>query len=82
MVELPVPSVPVVDTVGAGDAFGAGFVAAWTGAGNGRADLGDLDQVVAAARYAITVGAMTATRHGADPPTRDEVSEWAAASAD
>ena len=78
MVELPVPSVAVVDTVGAGDAFGAGFVAAWTGAGHGRAVLGDLDHVVAAARYAITVGAMTATRDGADPPTRDEVSRWAA----
>lgn len=79
VVELPVPSVPVVDTVGAGDAFGAGFVAAWTDAGHGRTDLGDLDGVVAAARYAITVGAMTATRHGADPPTRDEVSRWEAA---
>jgi fructokinase len=77
-VELPVPPVAVVDTVGAGDAFGAGFVAAWTGAGHDRAVLGDLDQVVAAARYAITVGAMTATRHGADPPTRDELSRWAA----
>jgi fructokinase len=77
-VELPVPSVNVVDTVGAGDAFGAGFVAAWTSAGYGRSALGDPDKVVAAARYAITVGTMTATRHGADPPTRDEVSRWAA----
>lgn len=79
VVELPVPSVPVVDTVGAGDAFGAGFVAAWTGAGHGRADLGDVDEVVAAARYAITVGAMTTTRHGADPPSRDQVFRWEAA---
>ena len=79
MVELNVPTVTVVDTVGAGDAFGAGFVAAWTAAGHERSDLGDVDGVVAAARYAITVGTVTATRHGADPPTRGLVSEWTAA---
>ena len=76
MIELPVPPVPVVDTVGAGDAFGAGFLAAWTGAGYGRADLRDVDKVTAAARYAITVGSISTTRHGADPPTRDDVSRW------
>ena len=35
-----VPSVTVVDTIGAGDAFGGGFLAWWTAHGLGRADLG------------------------------------------
>jgi fructokinase len=34
-----VPSVTVVDTIGAGDAFGGGFLAWWTAHGLGRADL-------------------------------------------
>ncbi|MBA2719119.1 MAG: substrate-binding domain-containing protein, partial [Chloroflexi bacterium] len=34
---VDVPRVVVVDSVGAGDAFGAGFLAAWTAAGHGRA---------------------------------------------
>ena len=33
------PSVTVVDTIGAGDAFGGGFLAWWTAHGLGRADL-------------------------------------------
>ncbi len=37
-----VPSVTVVDTIGAGDAFGGGFLAWWTAHGLGRADLGRL----------------------------------------
>jgi fructokinase len=35
-----VPSVTVVDTIGAGDAFGGGFLAWWTAHGLGQADLG------------------------------------------
>ena len=73
VVELAVPSVEVVDTVGAGDAFGAGFLAAWTAAGRGRADLGDGAALVAATRFAIEVGAWTCGRSGADPPTTGEL---------
>jgi fructokinase len=73
VVEVPVPMVQVVDTVGAGDAFGAGFVAAWESEGLGRADLGDLEAVTAATRLAIEVGSRTATRAGADPPTAAEL---------
>jgi fructokinase len=72
-VVVPVPDVPVVDTVGAGDAFGAGFLAAWTRAGARRADLADVDVVVEAVRFGVRVGAWTVGRAGADPPTRADL---------
>jgi fructokinase len=71
--ELAVPAVRVVDTVGAGDAFGAGFLAAWTGAGRGRSDLADDTALATAARFAIEVGARTTMRAGAEPPTLAEL---------
>jgi fructokinase len=71
--ELAVPAVRVVDTVGAGDAFGAGFLAAWTAAGRGRGDLDDEAALVAATRFAIEVGALTTTRAGAEPPRLAEL---------
>jgi fructokinase len=73
MTELSVPAVRVVDTVGAGDAFGAGFLAAWTGAGGGRDALGDGAALAAATRFAIEVGTRTTTRAGADSPTLAEL---------
>ncbi|HEY8845815.1 MAG TPA: PfkB family carbohydrate kinase, partial [Candidatus Limnocylindrales bacterium] len=76
--ELLVPAVRVVDTVGAGDAFGAGFLAAWTAAGRGRAELADQAALAAATRFAIEVGALTTTRAGAEPPTLAELAGAAA----
>ena len=73
VMELEVPRVRVVDTVGAGDAFGAGFLAAWTGAALGRSDLGDRSALAAATRFAIEVGSRTTTRAGAEPPTLAEL---------
>jgi fructokinase len=67
------PLVDVVDTVGAGDAFGAGFLAAWTGARRTRDDLVDLDALGSATAFAARVAAVTATRVGAEPPTRLEL---------
>ena len=72
---VDVPAVPIVDTVGAGDAFGAGFLAGWTGAGRGRLDLADLDAVVEATRFAVVVGTRTVTRAGGNPPTLAELGE-------
>jgi fructokinase len=68
-----VPRVPVVDTIGAGDAFGAGFLAWWIARGFGRADLRWPAMVSDALRTAAAVAAMTCTRPGADPPALTEV---------
>lgn len=73
--ELPIPAMGVVDTVGAGDAFGGGFLAAWIAAGLGRTDAGKHDALVAATSFAIAVAGLTTTRAGAEPPTAAEVAD-------
>lgn len=70
---IPVPPVRVVDSVGAGDAFGGGFLAAWVAAGHARSDLADQAVVVTAATFAVRVASVTVTRAGADPPTLAEL---------
>jgi fructokinase len=74
-VEVPVPSVEVVDTIGAGDAFGGAFAAWWDQAGLGRRDLADRDAVVAAVTAAVQVAAVSCTRVGAQPPRRAELGD-------
>jgi fructokinase len=68
-VDVRVTPVPVVDTIGAGDAFTAGFVSWWRATGRGRADLVDVDAILAAVAAAHTVAAAVVTRRGADPPS-------------
>ena len=70
---LSVPPVAVVDTVGAGDAFSAGFLASWQGKGARRADLANGAWVRDATALAVRVGSATATRAGAEPPTVEEL---------
>ena len=68
--DIPVPAVRVVDTVGAGDAFGGGFLARWVERGLGRADLADPAALRDAVTLAIEVAGITCQRAGADPPRR------------
>ena len=70
---VPVPQVEVVDTVGAGDSFGGGFLAWWAEHGLARADLADLGRLRAAVTAGARVAAVTCSRAGAEPPWRHEL---------
>jgi fructokinase len=79
-VEIPGIPVDVVDTVGAGDSFGAALVAALVDEGAlGAGEERELDRPVLerAVAYAVTASAITCTRTGADPPTRAELDGFA-----
>lgn len=72
----PAPKIDVVDTVGAGDSFMAGLLAAMADAdalGSGKARVPGEHEVAAWLMFAIAASAITCTRQGADPPTRAEV---------
>ena len=62
------PPARVVDTIGAGDAFGGGVLAWWRAHGLRAADLARLEPVAEAARFAARVAARTCERPGAEPP--------------
>ncbi|HEX8007897.1 MAG TPA: carbohydrate kinase [Trebonia sp.] len=63
-----IPEVRVVDTIGAGDAFGGAFLAWWSAAGLTRSDLKRPGPVGEALRAAVKVAALTSTHAGAEPP--------------
>ncbi len=71
--KVPAPAARVVDTIGAGDAFGGGFLAWWSIRGLGREALVDTDLVRDATRFACIVAARTCERPGAQPPRLAEV---------
>jgi fructokinase len=72
-VAVPAPRAKVVDTIGAGDAFGGGFLAWWRERGLGREELAKIDLVVEATQFACLVAARTCSRPGASPPYRAEL---------
>ena len=75
VVAVAAPRVDVVDTIGAGDAFGGGFLAWWHGRGLDAGALAELDAVVQATTFAARVAALTCARAGATPPRLDEVAD-------
>jgi fructokinase len=70
---VPAHDVEVVDTIGAGDAFGGGFIAWWRSQGFGREQLEDQEAVVEAAAFGALVAARTVERAGASPPFLHEL---------
>lgn len=74
--EAPGRPVKVADTIGAGDTFTAGFLAALHRAGRlDKAAIAALDRtsVLAALNLAIAAAAVTVSRPGADPPWASEL---------
>jgi fructokinase len=71
--DVPALEVEVVDTIGAGDAFGGGFLAWWRREGLGPGDLTRGDAVLEATRFACLVAGRTVERAGASPPRLSDV---------
>ncbi len=65
---IPVPVIEVVDTIGAGDAFVAGFLTWWTAHALNHHDAAQPDALVRAATAAIRVAAAACTVRGANLP--------------
>jgi fructokinase len=73
-VAVAAPAVDVVDTVGAGDTFGAALLARFYELDLVRPNLKvDIEQLGSALRFACLAAAITCARAGADPPYRSEL---------
>jgi fructokinase len=66
-VHVDAAATTVVDTIGAGDSFTAGLLAALLTSG--------FDDVAGALRFAARCAGITVSRPGADPPTADELAD-------
>lgn len=64
---VPGRAVEVVDTVGAGDTFMAGFLSAYAGSGDVEASL----------RHGVDAAAYVCTQQGAQPPTEEQLRAFA-----
>jgi fructokinase len=72
-VTIDVPAVKVVDTIGAGDAFGGAFLAWWSCHELTKPELHQSGPVREALQAAAEVASLTCTRPGAEPPWWAEV---------
>jgi fructokinase len=71
---VPAPAVDVVDTIGAGDAFGAALLAWLHEHGALTTDLSlDAAHLRSALEFSCLAASLTCTRPGADPPWRSEL---------
>jgi fructokinase len=82
-VHVPAPITDVADTIGAGDSFMSGLLAALSNrrllGGGRRESLGELSasDVTQVVEFAVRCAAITVSRPGADPPARaDLVTGW------
>ncbi len=80
MVSMPIIDLPVIDTVGAGDTFSGALLSYLHdrdcfGSDGELPELVSLDQpmIQDALRFATAASAITCSRRGCDPPTKDEV---------
>jgi fructokinase len=74
-VQVEAPPIAVVDTIGAGDVFGAAVLARLheTGLLRPNLELGE-DELRSLLEFACSAAGITCTRVGADPPWRSELS--------
>ena len=75
-IAVPTPEVAMVDTIGAGDAFNAGFLAQVAAAGGtpaGESKALSRRAVAQALGFAVRVAAISTTRVGANPPWRRDL---------
>jgi len=72
-VAVPVRAVTVVDSIGAGDAFGGGLLAWWHAHGLKADELRSGEALLEATRFASEVAALTVERAGASPPRASDL---------
>lgn len=76
VVDVPAVAGPIVDTIGAGDTFGAGLLAWWSAADAGREAM-SVERLVSAVRVGQAAAGIVVTRRGADPPYKSELDvDW------
>jgi fructokinase len=78
---VPVPEVDVADTIGAGDAFLAAFLAWWPGHSLSRKDVTDIHALEEATTAAVQVAVAACTVRGSDLPERFDWTVCGAAAA-